>query len=253
MNRIAVYVITVKGTRNYEKLIEDVVQNLRVTPIVTWGITPYELPCADTNEHLHEGRHRNLSCIEVAAALSHTRARALALLEGVEWCIFLEDDSELIRHDNSDFVSDLLSLPNNVPFFVHLFPEQNGILTRCRFNGMNSLKKIPDYTNAYILNNKALRYLLMDAKDSHSYLADWPKFPQQIKKIAPERSIFRHSIQNLNSSLIAEDRLKIQRNPQAFKMKYKCKQFAFKILRFIFPKYGNEVIATESLRSVKWW
>lgn len=253
MTQISIYIITVKDTRNYDSLVGSLIQHFGFTPSIVWGITPKDLPCANTGTHLHEGRYRQLSCHEVAAALSHARAREMAISEGGEWAIFLEDDSELIQNDNLDFISNLLRLPGEIPFFVHLFPEQNGILSSSRITGMNTIRKMPDYANAYALNTQGLRSLLKNTNRSHLYLADWPKFSRRIKKIAPTRSIFRHPLQSIDSSLISTEREGIHASQMAFRLNYRFKQVIFKIFRIPFARFGHEDIASENLRSVTWW
>ena len=252
MTSISIFIISVKNSRNFDKLVETLVQNFGISPITAWGLTPKDLPCSDFTPHLHKGKYRPLSCHEVAAALSHSRARELAFTERKEWSIFLEDDSELIRSENSDFLAILLKLPTDVPFFVHLFPEQNGILTSSRYPGMNSIRKIPDYANAYAINKEGLKLFLRSTNRSHLYLADWPRFSQQVKKIAPARSIFRHPLQSIDSSLISDERKGIQSKSRSFTFKYRMKQAFFRIFRIPFAKFGSEKIASESLRSVKW-
>jgi GR25 family glycosyltransferase involved in LPS biosynthesis len=252
MNQISVYIITVKDARNYDNLIESVIQSFGVNPTILLGVTPKDLPCGGMGPHMHEGKYRQLSCHEVAAALSHARARELALTEGSTWSFFLEDDSELIQKDNLDFFTDVMTLPSEIPFFIHLFPEQNGILKNCKFPGMKFIWKMPDYANAYALNSKGLVTFTKSVKVSHLYLADWPKFSRHIVKIAPIRSIFRHPIQSIDTSLISHERLRIQGSLRAFTFIYRLKQFIFKISRIPLPKYGTERIATENLRSVTW-
>lgn len=253
MTSISFFIISVKNSRNFDKLVETLVQSFGVTPITSWGVTPKELPCSDTSLHVHEGKHRPISCHEVAAALSHSRARELAFAEGNEWSIFLEDDSELIQSENSDFLASLLNLSSDVPFFVHLFPEQNGILTSSQYPGMNSIQKIPDYANAYALNAEGLKLFLKNANRSHVHLADWPIFSPRIKKISTSRSIFRHPSQSVDSSSISDERNLIQANSRAFSFKYRLKQSVFKFSRIPFAKFGSEKIASESLRSTKLW
>ena len=253
MTNISIFIISVKNSRNFDNLVESLVQSFGITPTMSWGVTPKELPCYETALHLHEGKYRPLSCHEVAAALSHSRARELAFTEGNEWNIFLEDDSELIRSENSEFIASLLKLPSEIPFFVHLFPEQNGILTRSKYPGINSLLKIPDYANAYALNAEGLKLFLKNADWSHVYLADWPKFSPRIKKIAISRSVFRHPSQGVDCSLISVERNLIQANSRAFTFKYRLKQSVFKLSRIPFSKFGSEKIASESLRSITLW
>ena len=253
MTSISIFIISVKNSRNFDNLVETLVQNFGVSPTKSWGVTPGDLPCSDIAPHLHKGKYRPLSCHEVAAALSHSRARELALAQGNEWSIFLEDDSELIQDNNSDLIASLLRLPKAVPFFVHLFPEQNGIMTRSRYPGMNSILKIPDYANAYALNTEGLKFLLKKTDQAHLYLADWPKFPSRIKKMATSKSIFRHPFQSIDSSLISDERKRIQANSRAFKYTYRLKQAIFKFSRIPFDEFGSERIANESLRSVTWW
>jgi len=253
LTSVSFFIISVKNSRNYDKLVESLVQNFGIPPITSWGLTPSDLPCSDNAPHLHKGKPRPLSCNEVAAALSHSRARELAFTEGKEWSIFLEDDSELIQDDNSDLVAGLSQLPTDVPFFVHLFPEQNGILTKSRYPCMYTIRKMPDYANAYALNTEGLKSLLERADRAHLYLADWPKFPSRIKKMAISRSIFRHPFQSIDSSLISDERKKIQANSRAFTYKYRLKQTFFKFCRIPLSKFGSEKIANESLRSVTWW
>ena len=253
MISISIYIISVKNARNIDKLVETLVRNFGISPTISWGVTPKDLPCSDSAPHLHKGKYRPLSCHEVAAALSHSRAKELAFTEGKEWSIFLEDDSELIQDDNSDLIKSLLKLATGVPFFVHLFPEQNGILTSSRYPGINSIWKIPDYANAYALNSEGLRFFLKNTDRTHLYLADWPKFPTRIKKIATSRSVFRHPCQSIDSSLISDERKRIQINSSAFTYKYRLKQAIFKFSRIPFAKFGSEKIASESLRSVTWW
>ncbi len=253
MTSISIYIISVKNSRNYDHLAESLVQSFGIPPVTIWGVTPRDLPCSDSAPHLHKGKRRPLSCHEVAAALSHSRARESAFAEGSEWSIFLEDDSELIQGDSLDLVANFLKLPKDVPFFVHLFPEQNGILTKSRFHSMNSIWKIPDYANAYALNIQGLESLLKGSDQSHLYLADWPKFPTEIKKLTTSRSFFRHPFQSIDSSLISNERDEIQSNSKAFTYRYRVKQVLFKVCRFSFSKFGSEKIANESLRSVKLW
>ena len=252
MTRISIFIISVKNSRNYDNLVENLIQSFGISPRTSWGVTPKELPCSEIAPHLHEGKYRPLTCHEVAAALSHSRARELAFAEGNEWSIFLEDDSELIRSENSDFIASLLKLPTDVPYFLHLFPEQNGILTRSRHPGMNSIWKMPDYANAYALNTVGLKLLLRNTDQSHLYLADWPKLSPRVKKIATSRSVFRHPIQSIDSSLISDERSMIQANSRAFTFKYRVKQVIFRIFRIPFAKFGSENIASESLRSTIW-
>ena len=252
MTSISIFIISVKNSRNFDKLAEALVQNFGITPTTLWGVTPKELPCYRTPQHLHEGKYRPLSCNEVAAALSHSRARELAFAEGKEWNIFLEDDSELIRSENSEFLTSLFKLPSEVPFFVHLFPEQNGILTSSQYPGMNSIRKIPDYANAYAVNAEGLKLFLRSTTRSHLYLADWPRFTPSIKKIATSRSVFRHPCQSIETSLISDERNLIQANSRAFAIKYRIKQAIFRIIRTPFTKFGAENIANENLRSIKW-
>jgi hypothetical protein len=252
MNQISVYIITVKDARNYENLVKSVIHSFGVNPTILLGVTPKDLPCGGIGPHIHEGKYRKLSCHEVAAALSHARARELALKEGSAWSFFLEDDSELIQNDNSDFFAAVTNLPSDIPFFIHLFPEQNGILKNCKFPGMKFIWKMPDYANAYVLNSKGINALTKSAKLSHLYLADWPKFSRHIVKIAPVRSIFRHPFQSIDTSLISHERLRIQGSSKAFTFFYRLKQFIFKISRIPLPKFGTERIATENLRSVTW-
>ncbi len=253
MTSISFFIISVKGSRDFDKLVETLVQNFGVSPTKSWGVTPSDLPCSGVAPHLHKGRYRPLSCHEVAAALSHSRAREMALAAGNEWSIFLEDDSELIQDNNSDLIASLLKLPTDLPFFVHLFPEQNGIMTTSSYPGLNSIWKIPDYANAYVLNNEALKFLLKKTDRAHLYLADWPKFPSRIKKMATSRSIFRHPFQSIDSSLISDERTRIQASSRAFKYTYRLKQAILKLSRIPFDKFGTEKIANESLRSVTWW
>ena len=252
MTSISIFIISVKNSRNFDNLVESLVQSFGVTPTISWGVTPKELPCYETALHLHEGKYRPLSCHEVAAALSHSRARELAFAEGKEWNIFLEDDSELIRSENSEFTASLLKLPSEIPFFVHLFPEQNGILTSSQYPGMSSIRKIPDYANAYAVNAEGLKYFLKNSDRSHLYLADWPRFSPRIKKIATSRSVFRHPFQSIDSSLISDERHSIQANSRVFTLNYRIKQAIFRILRIPFAKFGSEDIANENLRSIKW-
>ena len=252
MTSISIFIISVKNTRNFDNLVETLVQSFGITPTTSWGVTPKDLPCYETALHLHEGKYRPLSCHEVSAALSHSRARELAFAEGKEWNIFLEDDSELIRSENSEFIASLLKLPSEIPFFVHLFPEQNGILTSSQYPGMNSIRKIPDYANAYALNAEGLKLFLKNTDRSHLYLADWPRFSPRIKKIATSRSVFRHPFQSIDSSLISDERHLIQTNSRAFAIKYRIKQAVFRIIRIPSAKFGVEYIANENLRSIKW-
>ncbi len=253
MTIISFYIISVKNSRNYDRLVESLVHNFGISPVITWGVTPSDLPCSGSAPHSHKGKYRSLSCHEVAAALSHSRARELAFAEGKEWSIFLEDDSELLQDDNSDLIKSLLNLPTDVPFFVHLFPEQNGVLTKSRYPGLKVVWKIPDYANAYALNSEGLKFLLEKVDQTHTYLADWPKFPPTIKRMATSRSIFRHPFQSMDSSLISDGRTSIQSNSRAFTYKYRLKQAIFKFSRIPFNKFGTERIANESLRSVTWW
>lgn len=252
MTSISIFIISVRSSRKFDNLTESLVQSFGISPTISWGVTPKELPCYETAPHLHEGKYRPLSCHEVAAALSHSRARELAFAQGEEWNIFLEDDSELIRNENSEFIASLLKLPPEIPFFVHLFPEQNGILTSSQYPGMNSIRKIPDYANAYVVNAKALKLFLSNADKSHLYLADWPRFSPRIKRIATSRSIFRHPSGSIDSSLISDARNLIQANSKGFAIKYRIKQASFRILRIPFMKFGSENIASENLRSIKW-
>jgi hypothetical protein len=253
MKQISVYIISVKGSRNCDNLIETLSTYLGLIPSILFGVTPSDLPCAGSTQHLHPGIPRLLSCTEVAAALSHSRAREQALKDDSEWSIFLEDDSELIQNVDPDFVSNVLNLPREIPFFVHLFPEQNGVLKRSRFFGMNAIWKVPDYANAYCLNKLALAEFVSMADINHLYLADWPRFSRRIHKLTPVNSIFRHPDQSLDSSLIRADRITIQANPFSYKPIYRLRQVIFEIIRFPFPKFGTEKIATENLRSVKLW
>jgi GR25 family glycosyltransferase involved in LPS biosynthesis len=252
LNQISFYIITVKDSRNYDNLIKSVVQSFGVKPSISLGVTPRDLPCANSAPHIHEGNYRQLTCHEVAAALSHARARELALAEGSTWCFFLEDDSGLIQEDNADFLADLMTLPSEVPFFLHLFPEQNGILSNSKFHGMRPICKIPDYANGYALNRNGLTVLTKNANQSHLFLADWPRFPRCIMKLASNRSIFRHPLESIDTSLISEERFRIQASSRAFLPSYKLKQLVFKIIRTFFPKFGSEKIATEGLRSIIW-
>ena len=252
MTSISIFIISVKKSRNFDKLIETLVQSFGVTPTTSWGVTPKELPCSGTSLHVHEGKYRPLSCHEVAAALSHSRARELAFAEGNEWSVFLEDDSELIQNENSNFLASLLNLPSDVPFFIHLFPEQNGILTSSQYPGMNSIRKLPDYANAYAMNKESLKLLLENTNRSHLYLADWPRFSPRIKKLATSTSVFRHPYQSIDSSLISDERNLIQANSRAFNIKYRITQSIFRIFRIPCAKFGSENIANESLRSIEW-
>lgn len=252
MTSISIFIISVKNSRNFDKLVDTLIQNFGITPTTSWGVTPTELPCYETALHLHEGKYRSLSCHEVAAALSHSRARELAFVEGKEWNIFLEDDSELIRSENSEFLASLLKLPSDLPFFVHLFPEQNGILTSSQYPGMNLIRKMPDYANAYALNAEGLKLFLKNTNRSHLYLADWPRFSPRIKKIAISRSVFRHPFQSIDSSLISDERNLIQANSRTFAINYRITQAIFRISRIPFAKFGSENIANENLRSIKW-
>jgi hypothetical protein len=140
-----------------------------------------------------------------------------------------------------------------VPFFVHLFPEQNGILTNSRYPDLRTVLKIPDYANAYALNREGLKFLLQNVNRSHLYLADWPKFPRRIRKMATSRSIFYHPYESIDSSLISDERKWIQTDSRAFKFTYRLKQAIFRFSRIPFNKVGSERIANERLRSVTWW
>jgi len=253
LTSISIFILTVKGSRNFDKLAESLLQTFGIPPKILWGVTPKDLPCANTPPHLHQGKYRSISCNEVAAALSHVRARELAFVGGEEWSIFLEDDSELIRSENSEFLANLLNLPTDAPFFVHLFPEQNGILARSRYPGMNSIWKMPDYANAYALNSKGLKFILKDANQSHLYLADWPRFSPRINKLATSRSIFRHPCQSIESSLISDERQRIQSYSRTYTFNYLIKQAIFRIFRIPLAKIASEDIANENLRSVKWF
>jgi len=250
---LSIFIISVKNSRNHDALKEDVSQQFKTNPITSWGVTPKELPCSGNIPHLHEGKIRPLSCHEVAAALSHSRARELAFAEGSEWSMFLEDDSELIHSENSDVLSNLFALPENVPFFVHFFPEQNGILTSSRYHGLNTIRKIPDYANAYAMNREALKLFLQNTNMSHLYLADWPKFSRRINRIATSRSVFRHPSHSTASSLISDERQLIQARSRAFSFRYQIQQVVFRTLRMAFAKFGSEKIANENLRSIKWF
>jgi GR25 family glycosyltransferase involved in LPS biosynthesis len=253
LTSISFYIISVKNSRNCDDLVKSLIHNFGISPVISWGVTPSDLPCSYSSPHLHKGEYRSLSCNEVAAALSHSRARELAFAEGKEWSIFLEDDSELLQDNNSDLIESLLKLPTDFPFFVHLFPEQNGILTRSRYPGISSIWKIPDYANAYALNTEGLKFLLKKTNQTHLYLADWPKFPPGIKRVATSRSIFRHPPQSIDSSLISDERKSILANSRAFTYKYRLNQAIFRFSRIPFNKFGSEKIANESLRSVTWW
>jgi GR25 family glycosyltransferase involved in LPS biosynthesis len=252
LSSISIFIISVKNSRNFDNLAESLVQSFGISPTISWGVTPKELPCYETAPHLHEGKYRPLSCREVAAALSHSRAKELAFAEGKEWNIFLEDDSELIRSENSEFIASLLKLPPEIPFFVHLFPEQNGILMSSQYPGMNSIRKIPDYANAYAVNAEGLKLFLKNTDRSHLYLADWPRLSPRIKRIATSRSVFRHPFQSIDSSLISDERNLIQTNSRAFAITYRIKQAVFRIIRIPSAKFGAEYIANENLRSIKW-
>ncbi len=253
MTSISFYIISVKNSRSFDRLVESLVHNFGISPVISWGVTPSDLPCSDSAPHLHKGNYRSHSCHEVAAALSHSRARELAFGEGKEWNIFLEDDSKLLQDDNSDLIESLLKLPTGVPFFVHLFPEQNGILTNSRYPDLRTVLKIPDYANAYALNREGLKFLLQNVNRSHLYLADWPKFPRRIRKMATSRSIFYHPYESIDSSLISDERKWIQTDSRAFKFTYRLKQAIFRFSRIPFNKVGSERIANERLRSVTWW
>lgn len=253
MTSISFFIITVKGSRNFDKLADTLLQTFGILPKILWGVTPKDLPCANTPPHLHQGKYRSISCHEAAAALSHVRARELAFTERKEWSFFLEDDSELIQKDNADFIKSLLNLPPDTPFFVHLFPEQNGILARSKYPGMNSIWKMPDYANAYALNSEGLKFILKEANQSHLYLADWPRFPSGVKRISTSRSIFRHPYQSIETSLISDERQRIQSFSRTFSFNYLMKQAIFRIFRIPLVKIGSENIANEDLRSVKWF
>ena len=252
VNRIAFYIISVRGARNCDRLQAELVRSFGVDPKVLWGTTPQDLPCFSRDFHFHPGRSRNMSCREVAAAISHSRARKIAYTEGSDWNIFLEDDSEFIQINDSNFVSNLARLPEERGVFIHLFPEQNGILASSDFIGMYSIKKNPDYANAYALNREALRILIKNSKGDYLSLADWPDFPRRILRLATNQSIFRHPFESHSSSLIATGRLELQRKKSSFGIKYRSKQFAFKFIRPFFAKYGSEKIESEGLRSILW-
>ena len=252
MTNISIFIITVQNSRNFDNLVESLVQNFGVYPSILLGVTPKDLPCFGTATHVHKGKYRPLSCHEVAAALSHSRARELALTQGNNWNIFLEDDSELIQTDISDFIANLLQLPSGIPFFLHLFPEQNGILIRSKYCGMKSICKMPDYANAYAFNAEGLKLFLKNTNRIHLYLADWPTFPSQIKKVAPKRSIFRHPFQSIESSLISNERMRIQAHSRAFTLNHRIKHACFRIFRIPLRRVGSEKIASENLRSVDW-
>jgi hypothetical protein len=252
VKQIAIFILSVRGSRNFDKLKEDVTHSFGVAPSVLWGITPKELPCTHKGFHAHTGKIRSLSCSEVAAAVSHSRAREIAYTSGAEWSFFLEDDSDILQIDNSAFIYDVSMLPGNLPFLLHMFPEQNGILSNSKFLGMKTIRKMPDYANAYAVNRLGLNLLIKETKRNHLYLADWQRFPRSLIRIAPSRSIFRHPAESLASSLIAQDRIRIQSQMKSFKLRYRIKQFLFKIIRVPFMKFGSEEIEVEGLRSVLW-
>lgn len=252
VNRIALYIISVQGARNCDKLQAELVRNFGVEPKVLWGTTPQNLPCFSSDLHMHPGRSRSMSCREVAAATSHSRARTIAYTEGADWNIFLEDDSEFIQINFPNFLSNLARLPEERGVFIHLFPEQNGVLAISDFIGMYSIKKNPDYANAYALNREALRILIKNSKDDYLSLADWPDFPRRILRLATTQSIFRHPFESHSSSLIATGRLELQGKKSSFRIKYRSKQLAFKFIRRFFAKYGFEKIESEGLRSIVW-
>lgn len=253
MNQFSVYIITVEGTRSFDNLKLDLIKSFGIQPTIVFGLTPKNLPCAGTPTHVHDGKQRKLSCSEVAAALSHSRARELAYSQGSDWSIFLEDDSEFVENDNSNFLKNLFTLPKDEPVFVHLFPEQNGILISSQFEGMRQILKLPDYANAYCLNKIGLKSLIANSDINHLYLADWPKFPKKMLKLASRRSIFRHPHEDSSSSLIVQGRNLIQSNSMSYKLIYRVKQLSFMFIRPLFPNFGIERISSESLRTIKLW
>lgn len=248
-NSLAIFIISIPNHRNVDGLVATVKQSLGISPQLVNALTPENLLCAKSSLHQHAGKIRSISCPEFAAALSHSRARNLAIKQGADWNLFLEDDSEPCIPNLSLEINKCTNVSKNQAIFIHLFPEQNGILKRNQRNDFFQILKMPDYANAYMLNQKALLHLQDITPNSHLYLADWPKFPNSILKLATKTSLFAHPSQQVANSRIEVSRLLFQQRGSSYRKYYLARQYIFKSSAPFFQRFGGNPIASEDLRS----
>lgn len=251
---LSIFIISLPHSSKGQYLESQLRRIYGLKPFRLEGVTPNDLPCASTQmDHFHQGKIRLLSCVEVATALSHQRAREFAYRNGSDWNLILEDDSELIT-EKSYLLSEIIKdLSPDISNFVHLFPEQNGLLAKSSKANLLKIVKVPDYANAYLLNRCALSVILPKAKNSHTYLADWPRMPRQLNKWASAYSVFRHPTEEESPSSITESRFRLQGNARNFRIFFLLKQTVFKHVSKFLTSYGDQPIKNEQLRTVILW
>lgn len=250
VNDLAIYILSVPNYRNVDGLINTLKETLGVHPKLVNAFTPDDLHCSNSTNHHHYGKVRSISCTEFAAALSHARARELALSTGIEWNLFLEDDSVPLNLDLRLELERCTQLNRAIGIFIHLFPEQNGVLKHKPNSEFLEILKMPDYANAYLLNRKALEELQELTPKSHLFLADWPEFPISIRKLALRRSIFSHPPQDEIGSQIEDSRRLIQKLRRSYRTSYLIQQYFFRTFARAFKGFGDNSIANENLRSI---
>ena len=257
MARIGTIIISLPKKRNPKALLESL-SGLPINEIKILEATiPMDLTCREiVGDHEHYGNKRSMSCSEVSAAISHHRARAIAIAEDWDAVLILEDDAVL--KDKSELLVILTQLQeqDHVPVLVHLFPEQYGIMrNRGNHEYFYDVIKIPDYAVSYILNRQALKEIIKLAPVVNRDLADWPIGIKQLRLIAPKSSIFIHPVndENVTSSSIWLGRNKILDARKGID-RYRILEFyrftLYKIVSLFSSKYGSNKIISEKLRSL---
>jgi hypothetical protein len=257
MSEIGVIIISLPNKRNPITLLRSLsgipIKEIRILE----ATTPINLMCRGIVEaHVHVGNQRSMSCSEVAAAISHHRARAIALAEDWDSVLILEDDAVL---DNRFELVKILTRMHELvqaPVLIHLFPEQFGIMkNRGNHEYFYDVMKIPDYAVSYILNRRALQKIVGIAPVVSRDLADWPIGIKQLQLIAPKSSIFIHPINDENQKsssiwLVRKKILAARKRVDRYRILEIYRFLIYKFVALFTSRYGSNTIASENLRSL---
>jgi GR25 family glycosyltransferase involved in LPS biosynthesis len=255
--QLGAIIISLPKNRNFNPLLESLSGLPFSEVIILEATTPMDLMCGGIlGDHEHHGNRRSMSCSEVAAAISHHRARAIALAKGWNAVLILEDDAVLKDRSELFAILNRIHEMNHAPVLLHLFPEQYGIMkNRGNHNFFYDVIKIPDYAVSYILNEKALVEIIKFAPTVNRDLADWPADINRLQVLASKTSVFIHPVngENQRTSSIWLSRTKVlagRKGINRFRLIELYRVMIYKFVALFSRKYGTNKIISENLRSL---
>lgn len=253
------YVIALPDSLTAPTLISNLRLNFNIEAEIISAVTPTSFGCKDLGkDHIHGAGRNRISCVENAISESHKLARMIALENGFQWSLILEEDalpqnglSELTNAlqvlDESEIGSDSLGL--------HLFPEQFGVLVRSKIQEVYRVLALPDFAVAYALNSQALVEVCRKTKYTKEQVADWPNFMKKINWFAVKSSMILHPDLTLpmNKSSSSIPRKLISRSKSPISRYCHLRNMLlplFGIGKLLGLSFGNNSIASERIRSV---